>query len=1054
MARGRYGLTLVFSLVAILVVTATLHDHDAMTADSNSTDDMAMGHLMPVAPAAAYRAAAQILPRTGWTATASDEETTGENGRAANVLDGDRATIWHSSWSGTPVPLPHSLTIDMKQNQLISGLYYLPRAAIPNGRISRFEIVVSADGLTWSAPIATGTWADDDLEKSAAFATVSTRYVRLTAITDAGNRGPWSSAAEINILGEPDLPTATPSPTSTTPTSVSTSGPPVTPGTLSRVGWTVSASDEESAGENGVAANVLDGDAATIWHSRWSPTVAALPHTITVDMKASYSVSGFRYLPRPSIPNGRIGGFQIHVSADGVTWGTAAASGTWADNWSEKTVSFAARSGRYVRLTATSEAGNRGPWSSAAELNVLGVPGGGTGTSSSTSVPTSNSATSISPTPTPTPTATTSSIPTSGPPVTPGTLSRVGWTVSASDEESAGENGVAANVLDGDAATIWHSRWSPTVAALPHTITVDMKASYSVSGFRYLPRPSIPNGRIGGFQIHVSADGVTWGTAAASGTWADNWSEKTVSFAARSGRYVRLTATSEAGNRGPWSSAAELNVLGVPGGGTGTSSPTATSTTTPPPSTSAGSWGPVLNFPLVPVAAALLPGNKMLTWSAYLVDNFGGNNGRTQTAILDINTGVITARQVSNTGHDMFCPGTSMLPDGRLLVSGGSDDRKTSFYDPVTDTWTAGPNMNIPRAYQSNVTLSNGSVFSIGGSWKDAAGGKNGELWTSAGGWRNLSGVPATPILTADPAGIFRSDNHAWLFATSGGRVLQAGPSRQMNWITTSGNGTITSAGQRSDSTDAMNGDAVMYDVNKIITMGGSTAYDNVEATRRAYHLDLSGGGVAVNRVADMAFQRAFANGVALPDGQVLVVGGQEYPVALTDTRPVLTPELWNPVTQQFRQLAPMAIPRTYHSVALLLPDARVFVGGGGLCGNCATNHPDGQIFTPPYLLNADGSARPRPTITSAPATAAPGATISVTTGQAVSQFSLVRTSSVTHTVNTDQRRIPLAATTTTGNTSMLALPADTGVLVPGSYLLFALNAAGVPSVAATIRIS
>ena len=48
--------------------------------------------------------------------------------------------------------------------------------------------------------------------------------------------------------------------------------------------------------------------------------------------------------------------------------------------------------------------------------------------------------------------------------------------------------------------------------------------------------------------------------------------------------------------------------------------------------------------------------------------------------------------------------------------------------------------------------------------------------------------------------------------------------------------------------------------------------------------------------------------------------------------------------------------PRNYHSVAVLLPDGTVFSGGGGLCGSCATNHPDGQIFYPPYLFNADGS--------------------------------------------------------------------------------------------------
>jgi hypothetical protein len=202
-----------------------------------------------------------------------------------------------------------------------------------------------------------------------------------------------------------------------------------------------------------------------------------------------------------------------------------------------------------------------------------------------------------------------------------------------------------------------------------------------------------------------------------------------------------------------------------------------------------------------------------------------------------------------------------------------------------------------------------------------------------------------------------------------------------------------------------------------------------------------------------MAVSRSFANGVALPDGQVLVVGGQATPAPATDVGARMAPELWNPKTGRWTTLAPMAIPRTYHSVAVLLPDARVFVGGGGLCGNCTTNHLDGEIFTPPYLLNADGSARTRPRIVTAPTAVAPGSTIAVTTGAPTTTFSLMRMSTVTHTVNTDQRRIPLTATAISGNTASLKLPADPGMLVPGNYLLFAMDPNGVPSVATTIKI-
>jgi galactose oxidase len=153
--------------------------------------------------------------------------------------------------------------------------------------------------------------------------------------------------------------------------------------------------------------------------------------------------------------------------------------------------------------------------------------------------------------------------------------------------------------------------------------------------------------------------------------------------------------------------------------------------------------------------------------------------------------------------------------------------------------------------------------------------------------------------------------------------------------------------------------------------------------------------------------------------------------------------------------MAPETSPRNYHSVGVLLRDGRVFSGGGGLCGDgCTANHPDGQVFTPPYLLNSDGTLRTRPTITAAPSSAATGAAIAVTTGSAVSKFALVRIGSSTHSVDTDQRRVPLAVTAQNGNTYTLAIPADDGVAIPGNYYLFALDAAGTPSLASIINIT
>ncbi|MEU6065032.1 discoidin domain-containing protein [Streptomyces sp. NPDC047082] len=769
---------------------------------------------------------------------------------------------------------------------------------------------------------------------------------------------------------------------------------------LPRDGWTVTAGDEESASEDGRAANVLDGDTATIWHSKWSGTPASLPHSITIDMHRTAVVSAIVYRPRAVSPNGRIGKYEIRLSNDGRAWGDPVASGTLADDATVKTLSFAAQGTRYVRLTALTEAGGRGPWTSAAELDLLGDPGSTAGVID---------------------------------------LSREGWTATASDEESSAEDGHAANVLDGDSDTLWHSKWLGTPIALPHSITIDMKRPRTISQLTYQPRQGSANGRIGAFTVTTSSDGASFGAPVASGTWADDDTVKGASFIRPvTARYVRLTATAEAGGRGPWSSAAEIRLAG------------------PADPARAGAWGPVTGFPLVPVATAVLPNNKLLAWSAYGVDRFGDSHGYTQTAIMDLTTGQVSQRRIDNTGHDMFCPGIAILSDGRVLVTGGSNAERASIYDPATDAWTSTADMHIPRGYQAMTLLSNGGAFVLGGSWSGGAGGKNAEVWSPATGtWRTLPGVPVAPTMTADPAGPYRADNHEWLHATSDGRVLQLGPSRQMNWITTTGAGTITAAGTRADSQDAMNGNAVAYDIDKLLTLGGATAYEKTKATNRAYTVDASGSGQPVSaRTGDMRFARAFSNSVVMPDGKVAVFGGQSYPVPFSDATSVMTSEIWDPATGTFTPAASMAVPRNYHSVANLLPDGRIFSGGGGLCGDCATNHLDGAIFTPPYLLNADGSQRPRPAITGqVPARTGNGTRLSVTTDKPVTAFALVRASAATHSTDNDQRRVPLKFQATAPTSYQVDIPADPGVALPGTYMLFALDAQGVPSKARMLTI-
>src|SRR5262245_47950849 len=88
----------------------------------------------------------------------------------------------------------------------------------------------------------------------------------------------------------------------------------------------------------------------------------------------THQVTGLSYLPRQDglYYKSGIGQYEIYVSADGVNWGTAVATGTWTSSATEKTATFASASGRYVRLKALTEADNIDTLTSAVEINLTG----------------------------------------------------------------------------------------------------------------------------------------------------------------------------------------------------------------------------------------------------------------------------------------------------------------------------------------------------------------------------------------------------------------------------------------------------------------------------------------------------------------------------------------------------------------------------------------------------------------------------------------------------------------------------------------------------------
>jgi hypothetical protein len=148
-----------------------------------------------------------------------------------------------------------------------------------------------------------------------------------------------------------------------------------------------------------------------------------------------------------------------------------------------------------------------------------------------------------------------------------------------------------------------------------------------------------------------------------------------------------------------------------------------------------------------------------------------------------------------------------------------------------------------------------------------------------------------------------------------------------------------------------------------------------------------------------------------------------------------------------------MKVPRLYHSVALLLPDGRVLVGGKDKDNNPAPfkwSEYRVEIFSPPYLFRG-----PRPTILSAPATVSHDALFTVVTPNAASIASaaLIRPGAVTHSFNHSQRFVGLTIAARTGNSVTLKAPPNANIAPPGHYMLFLLDGLGVPAVAPFIQV-
>ena len=466
-----------------------------------------------------------------------------------------------------------------------------------------------------------------------------------------------------------------------------------------------------------------------------------------------------------------------------------------------------------------------------------------------------------------------------------------------------------------------------------------------------------------------------------------------------------------------------------------------------------GKWGSVFSWPIIGIHAVLTQSGKLLT--------FGTNPDGTQggSMVHDLWDPVTGEHKLIDHHHDtptdIFCAAAVILPGTNTILIAGGDTRPlgttpnngvddVNLYDDTTGMIMPAPDgtMNVARWYPTVVSLASGQVVVMGGIDANGRGQCTPEIYTPGEGWRLLTGAADPDIAAVNyyPKMWVGPSGEIFYFANG------SGPDDRLDLMALdpAGDGSIRQVLQLPFYLDWMS-PSIMYETGHVLINDWRTGL---------YTLDLTTATPTLTKVADLSQDRNYSNMTVLADGTVLINGGtgQDNLEAFADT----TALLWNPAKPTvLTEVGEEAHARLYHSSTILLPDGTVLSLGGGSASNAEKNYLDGQIYTPGYLLNADGSPATRPVVTAAPTELKPGETFRLTVddANAIAKLTFEKTGAVTHNLNMDARGTTLAFTRIDAHTLEVTLPADRTAITAGSWMLFAWNTAGAPSVAPIIAV-
>ena len=238
---------------------------------------------------------------------------------------------------------------------------------------------------------------------------------------------------------------------------------------------------------------------------------------------------------------------------------------------------------------------------------------------------------------------------------------------------------------------------------------------------------------------------------------------------------------------------------------------------------------------------------------------------------------------------------------------------------------------------------------------------------------------------------------------------------------------------------------SAMYDNHKVLLIRG---------VQNASIVDIRNPNKPVSQVTgSLREPRHWANTIALPNGEVLLVGGAS--ILQKEDTAIKYVEIWSPTTGRWRTGASAAKSRLYHSAAILLPDATVLVGGGGPPGQKINQN--AELYMSSGLFDEKGKYSVRPVITSLENDVLNyGQKIQVGFSNAttIERVTLIRLGSVTHSFNMDERMRRLHFKQNHDPLSLvIKIPTSRSATPPGYYMLFILNDMGVPSVAKIVNL-